>query len=81
MGAVDAASPTVGPLCCLSGVLPQLAGMQYLQGCENQVGFSHQSLLHKESGARAADQGAGNISWALRNPFPPPCRVGNGKEQ
>lgn len=69
MGAVRCCSPTVDPLSCLSGVLPQLLGMQYLQGCKNQVGFSHQLLLHKEFGARAADQGAGNISWALRTPF------------
>lgn len=49
--------------------LPQLVGMQLLQGCKKQVGFSHQLLLHKEDGARTADQGAGNISWTLRNPF------------
>lgn len=74
-GLLDAISARHSQSYCVSPVLPvrcaptQLVGMQLLQGCKNQVGFSHQLLLHKEDGARTADQGAGNISWTLRNPF------------
>lgn len=74
-GLLDAVSARHSQSYCVSPVLPvrcaptQLVGMQLLQGCKNQVGFSHQLLLHKEDGARTADQGAGNISWTLRNPF------------
>lgn len=56
------------PLPCSGAPPVQLVGTQHLQGCENQIGFSFQLFLHKESEAWTTDLGAGNFSWTPRNP-------------